>query len=405
MATKNIEMNVKTSTGYDLLYPATESRQVLNLLTDSTKTYIGLETSATPDDAFRSLYLLNVLSDKASFRLTVKTAGGTPIVNLPVACDKYLDGNSNPVAGPLYTDENGVIDTFFANGSATLSITGYADLENWSQQYSVVNGEQYEEEVALTTRNFLKWTSSTTTKFSSNVSRVDVSCCGGGGGAGGGSVNSSYYDGVTGGGGAGGYSQTQENVSFSVNQDYSVVVGSGGNAGRESNKSNVTATDGANGGQSSLLELTAQGGGGGKAGIVDYNNVTIPGTGGQGNGNGGGGGAIPFVGQNGGNGTGFIYDSFTTTKSVGGGGGSGAAYSNSAYDDTIFVGGTGGSPGGGNGQGRAQAISAGTDEIGGGGGSGLAYEDNYEEYPDYTIYSSAKGGSGCVAIRMHLKAT
>ena len=400
---KNIEINYKDDSGYEILYPTTESRQVLNLLTDSTKTYIGLDPSSTPDDAFRSLYLLNVLSDKASFRLTVKTAGGTPIANLPVTCNKYLDGNSNPVAGPLYTDENGVIDTFFANGNVTLSVTGYADLENWSQQYSVVNGEQYEEEAALTTRNFLKWTSSTTTKFSSNVSRVDVSCCGGGGGGGGSSVSFNYgglY--VTGGGGAGGYAKVQEDVTFNMNQSYSVIVGTGGSAGQESVRGE--ATNGGNGGQSSLLDIIAQGGAGGGAGIIEDNDE-MPGSGGQGNGNGGNGGAMPFVGQNGGNGTGFIYDGFTTTKLVGGGGGSGASYSSSAYNPSIYIGGKGGSPGGGNGQGRGQNVSAGSDEIGGGGGSGLAYEPNTVGDILPTVYPSAKGGSGCVAIRMHLKAT
>ena len=400
MATKNIEMNVKTSTGYDLFYPATESRQVLNLLTDSTKTYIGLDASATPDDAFRSLYLLNVLSDKASFRLTVKTAGGTPIANLPVTCDKYLDGNSNPVAGPLYTDENGVIDTFFANGNVTLSITGYADLENWSQQYSVVNGEQYEEEVVLTTRNFLKWTSSTTTKFSSNVSRVDVSCVGGGGGAGG---AQGYERGNigTGGGGGGGYASTKENVVFVINNNYPIVVGAGGGAGIFKNSSTQDATDGGNGGNSSFLTIEAQGGKGGKAAVFNSSNDSISaGAGGEGNGNGGNGVLPSNNGNNGGNGQGNIYDSFTAMKSIGGGGGSGSAYKEPNYR----TGGNGGTPGGGKGGANAGDASAGVSGIGGGGGSGYGYIEN-SEYSPVRIMASMSGGSGCVAIRMHLKAT
>ena len=284
---KNIEINYKEDSGYEVLYPTTIPDQVINLLTDSTKTYIGLDHSSTPDDAFRSLYLLNVLSDKASFRLTVKTAGGTPIANLPVTCNKYLDGNSNPVAGPLYTDENGVIDTFFANGNVTLSVTGYADLENWSQQYSVVNGEQYEEEAALTTRNFLKWTSSTTTKFSSNVSRVDVSCCGGGGGGGGAQGYSGRNVG-TGGGGGGGYASMEEKVTFVINNNYSIIVGAAGVAGISRDSSTRKATDGGDGGNSSFLTIEAQGGKGGKAAVFNSSNDSISiGAGGEGNGKGG----------------------------------------------------------------------------------------------------------------------
>ena len=397
---KNIEINYKEDSGYEVLYPTTIPDQVINLLTDFTKTYIGLDPSSTPDDAFRSLYLLNVLSDKASFRLTVKTAGGTPIANLPVTCNKYLDGNSNPVAGPLYTDENGVIDTFFANGNVTLSVTGYADLENWSQQYSVVNGEQYEEEAALTTRNFLKWTSSTTTKFSSNVSRVDVSCCGGGGG-GGGAQGYSRGNVGTGGGGGGGYASMEEKVTFVINNNYSIIVGAAGVAGISRDSSTRKATDGGDGGNSSFLTIEAQGGKGGKAAVFNSSNDSISiGAGGEGNGKGGNGVLPSRNGNNGGSGQGNIYDSFATIKSVGGGGGSGSAYKEPNYK----TGGNGGAPGGGKGGANAGDASAGVSGTGGGGGSGYGYVENSEYHP-VRVMASMPGGSGCVAIRMHLKAT
>ena len=402
---KNIEINYKDDSGYEILYPATESRQVLNLLTDSTKTYIGLDPSSTPDDAFRSLYLLNVLSDKASFRLTVKTAGGTPIANLPVTCDKYLDGNSNPVAGPLYTDENGVIDTFFANGNVTLSVTGYADLENWSQQYTVVNGEQYEEEVALTTRNFMRWTSSTTTKFSSNVSRVDVSCVGGGGGAGGSWGQRRSIVAVSGGGGGGGYVTVQESVLISFNTFYSVIVGAGGSAG-----SNVTSnvTKGADGGSSSIIEIVANGGSGGEK--ADGNTNLTP-QGGIGNGKGGRGVYVTDIrsdeanGNPGEDGNGQIYSSFTETILCGGGGGSGAC---GAGTFPYSQGGEGGSPNGGKGGGDSNS-SGGVNgkngiNFGGGGGSG-GVEEEYSDNNYGESGISGAGYQGCVAIRMHLKAT
>lgn len=414
---KNIEINYKDDSGYEVLYPATESRQVLNLLTDSTKTYIGLDPSSTPDDAFRSLYLLNVLSDKASFRLTVKTAGGTPIANLPVTCDKYLDGNSNPVAGPLYTDENGVIDTFFANGSVTLSVTGYADLENWSQQYSVVNGEQYEKEVALTTRNFMRWTSSTTTKFSPNVSRVDVSCVGGGGGAGGGVASSkSFSQAASGGGGGGGYVTVQEAVSFSPNTSYQIVIGAGGAGGTSDYakyEGDGDMTKGGDGGSTTFLTLTANGGKGGNKGshLGTGNQEVVYGTGGAGNGAGGrgvwckttyGSSNQEATGIAGTRGSVQGYSSFTEMTLYGGGGGSGAC---GEWTSPESAGGTGGSSYGGNGGNNGTSSGGngknGGSGFGGGGGSGgFTCKDD-----SINFGTNGSGGSGCVAIRMHLKAT
>ena len=114
---------------------------------------------------------------------------------------------------------------------------------------------------------------------------------------------------------------------------------------------------------------------------------------------------LPFeksrdIGNNGGNGQGNIYDSFTAMKPIGGGGGSGSAYKEPNYR----TGGNGGTPGGGKGGANAGDASAGVSGIGGGGGSGYGYIEN-SEYSPVRIMASMSGGSGCVAIRMHLKAT
>lgn len=63
---QQIEMNIKTSSGYTTLYPNIVSNNVVDfsgtnpLLSDSTKTSLGLPTSATPDDAFKFLANYNL---------------------------------------------------------------------------------------------------------------------------------------------------------------------------------------------------------------------------------------------------------------------------------------------------------------------------------------------------------
>ena len=378
---KNIEMNILNSDGqYESLYPYTVPDQVQNLLNDDTKEYIGLTTSATPDDAFRQLYLMNILGDKCAFTIKFVTSQSqTPLVNIPVVSTSYVDAQGNPVSGPLYTNENGEISTFFKGGSITLSISGYADIEDWSQQYSVNNGEQYNYTISLTTVNFKKWTSSGNTLFSQNVSNVDICCVGGGGG---GDCN---REGICTGGG-GGYITISLSNNVSYNQSYSYVIGSGGQGalGELGPQGYVVA---GSGGQTSFLGNVAQGGGrGGK-------NASY----GKGNGNGGyctsstGGYVNPTEGSSNG------YYSYDTTGIYGGGGGGGYSYPGEdgeiycIYTTKTTYGGTPGYE-----YDNFTIINA-TNGYGGGGG---AYLRLYNKGAH-----GGSGGSGCVAIRMHLKAT
>ena len=374
---KNIEMSVLGSDGsYEVLYPYTIPSQVENLLNDDTKTLMGLDSSATPDDAFKELYFLNVLADKCAFQLTVTSPAGTPLEGIQIASTSFIDANGNPVAGPLVTDANGRINTYFKSGKVTLSISGYADIENKSQSYDVLNGEQYEYSWTVNLVNFRKYTSSRNVKFSPNVNNIDVTCVGGGGG---GAMTDTAHDRdyETGGGGAGGYCIVQTSVSFNENNNYNMIIGSGGVAGTTSGTGQEY---GKTGGTTSFLEISAQGGEGGQS---PGDNASI------GNGNGGyyrWNGSYNFSAINATAGTVAGYSSFTETV-VYGGGGSGMYYNGSeeGYLDTkaTLSAGYGGDAG-----------KNGSSGYGGGGGSRWANSGGV---------NAGSGGSGCVAIRMHLK--
>lgn len=381
MATRNIEINYLNNDSpqeYDILYPQTTPEMVINLLNNDTKEYIGLEANATPDDAFRSLYLLNVLSDKASFKLTVKDSSGSPLPNLDVKSESFVDSNGNQVTGPLKTSDKGVINTFFKEGNISISIDDYGDLIEWSNSYEIKNGNQYEYEINLSRRNFINILNSRSIAFTDNVSSIDITCVGGGGSGGGpaSSVASGGGTNAQGAGGGGGYVSTQDSVSFSPYTSYSAVVGAGG-ASRSSGE------DGLQGGTSSLLSVSAKGGQGGGRG---YSSRSSYAKGGIGNGN---GASVPegYIEDDvpGGNGTQSGYDSYSTTRVYGGGGGYGGY---GGGDDS-----QGGNPAGGYGANYDRNAAPGTNGLGGGGGGG--HRNSRERV-------SGKGGNGCINIRMHL---
>lgn len=351
-------MNYKGDGGYEVVYPQVQAENVINfqldndILSQETKGILGLDSDATPTEAFRTLYMQNVLQDKCFFKLTVNVAG-KPLQGLFIKSTSFVDANGNPVAGPLTTDNNGVINTYFKTGNITLSINSYGDIVDYSQSYGVLNGEKYEYTWNLTTRNFVKYTTSGSVMFSNNVSRIDVTCVGGG--AGGAGVNNTKDE--AGSGGGGGYCIVQEQVPFNKHQLYSFTVGSGGASGFH--LSNPP------GGKSSFLNIKANGA-----------------EGQTGNGKGGNGDAWG-VGYSGTSGSVAGYTSFTNTTVYGGGGGGGGR--------------TEGGPGAGYGGNGGAIQGNGTNGIsgfgGGGGGGGRADSVGGE------------GGSGCVAIRMHLKFT
>ena len=375
-----VDFNGINETGWQQLGTALNKG---NLLSDETAAmYPDLPKSKVPDDAFRHIAIaLNLLKKGSAFvELTVKTAAGNPLQGI------QINGMVDDAGSPARTNSAGVAAGYVKPGRITLSIAGYADINGWSKTYDFDLGKIYTDKISLTVKNFVKYTSSTTVKFSPNVSRVDVSV--GGGGSAGYSFNGTSTGGS---GGGGGWSSARENVTFQHDTSYSLTVGSGG-----------TFPGGA-GGNSSFLGVSASG----APSHMDAN-------GGSGNGRGGKGG---YANQSSGGwdispgtagqaGSGFVYTSFTENSPGYGGGGGGGGFMLTSYPEVTgaMTGGRAGSPGGGRGANAptstgTNAGTPGTNGLGGGGGGGGICRT----YSSEARATCGNGGSGVVAIRMHLK--
>ena len=346
-----------------------------NLLSDAAETALfGSAADRTVNDAFMGIgaRLKLIMSDMAEIELTVLTASGKAVPNMPI------EGALDAAGNVLVTDSSGKAYGYVPEGSVTLSVSGYADVQNYSVTMSVEKGQSYKKTITLSTINFVKLTSSKSVKFSPNVSRVDVTVVGGGGSGGTGTGRNGA------GGGGGGYCTVQENVDFVPGTTYSAVIGAGGKGVQA-----YDPRDGNAGGASSFMGITANGGSGGGRGMSNGNNAA----GGAGNGAGGTGVAYNKTPGAGAAGSVPGYSSFTETVRYGGGGGGGRGFT---YDG----GGAGGADFGAKGGGKGAGSSAASGTGGGGGGGGGDDSDG-----DISYGTGGDGGSGCVAIRMHLTAS
>lgn len=369
----------------------TEEGTMINkqtLLTDETEIVLfGNADDRTVDDAFNmiSTKISLIMQNVASMALTITDTAGNPIP------DVYVNGVFDENGNAVKTNASGQINGYVSEGDTTLSISDYADITPYSEVFTAVKGQSYTKTIQVTTRNFLKILSSGQYRLSGNVEQVDVTAVGGGGGGAGGSATSGLEAASSGAGGGGGYCTVQENVSFVPGVSYPAVVGSGGSGGAGSDDRPSTATAGGNGGQSSFLGVSANGGMGGNLGLGAQ--------GGSGNGKGGNApSSIQMSGLNGSDGSVLGYSSFTETVRYGGGGGSGAY--GEARASTPGEGGEGyGGDGGRYSPGSTIGCTPGADGFGGGGGGGYAGDYNAPSGP---AENGEKGGSGCLALRMHL---
>lgn len=351
-----------------------------NLLSDDAEiSLFGSPADRTVSEAFLgiSAKLKLIMSDMASITLTVTDQAGNPVKNV------LVNGIYSDSGAAVYTNDSGVASGYIAEGSQTISIKNYADLEDISKTLTVVKGSTITEAITATRRNFLKLTESKSVKFSGNVSTVDSNPVGGGGAAGSAHLSDTNNAVASGGAGAGGNSVIENGISVEANTLYQAIVGSGG------------ATPGASGGNSSFLGVTASGGnGGGNAAAY------TAGAAGTGNGNGAQGvryadraeNASYTEGKNGSVGTQDSFLSFTETGKLGGGGGSGTIRGLSSMNGKGAGYGGNGGLAGGNGE-------NGQDGYGGGGGSAGLQFNSYDD--DWWCGTPGKGGSGCVAIRIH----
>ena len=377
---KNIEMNYKGSDSYDIIYPRTICEMVIDLLNEDTKQLMGLSSEDQADDAFRELYLMQVLDGRALINFTVTGDDGTPCKGVQIESAQFCDAHGN-LTPTVVTNNEGKVAVFVNAVSVQASISNYANLSDWSETIQVEFGNQYNKDITLTRYNFRQYLSSGNCKFSEEVVRVDVSVGGGGGGGGTGSPSdASNGNSISGGGGGGGRTAIQESVSFSINTNYSYSVGSGG------------VEYSVDGGSSSFLGINASGGG-----SATYSD-------GAGNGNGGARLIImnanqgTYRGNSGSKGTMYIYDSFST-EALYGGGGAGGSLGNGGVAN--LNGGVGGLPGGGYSGSVSNYGSLngqnGQDGLGGGGAGQTIYGGRNQ----WQRIRGTRGGSGVVAIRMY----
>lgn len=357
-----------------------------NLLDDNTETTIwGNAADRTVNQALYKLAMSIYAGDGMILNITVVADSGEPISGA------LIEGVYDSSANAIFTDANGKASGFTVSTSATLTVSGYFDLEDTTVTVTGDRGSTQDATITMNRRNFLSITSSQKKVFSALCKRVDVSCVGGGGGGGGTATNHAYnrYKEAYGAGGGGGYASTQENVEFESEVEYTATVGAGGTANQHK--------AGGTGGTSSFLGVSAKGGTGGQ--YIAYNTTSF--TAAAGNGNGGVGCAgdesmlvAPTAG------TQTTFSSFTATKKVGGGGGAG-----DVDDDALPTHATGASPYGGNGgqvycwDGINRASTAGK-APGGGGGGGASAEENTSNDSWSEFAAPSKGGRGEINIRM-----
>lgn len=382
-------MNYKTESGYEVVYPKSVSDICLS--SEELKTLFSLNDESVVDDAFEyvSRQLILMKHNKAGINVTVKSAGGSPLEGVPIPnITVNYDGT-----GEVVTGSDGTAFGYCDSGSVNIAPVNCADVTYTSQSVQTLAGEMYNVEITGTVTNYVEFTSSKSIIFSNNVQNVDVSVGGGGGGGTYGLSLDWGADNRGGGGGGGGYTNSQFGLLINPNSTYGLTVGSGGRGGSNSQ-------DTSNGGTSTFLNVSAQGG---NSGYIENQR----GMGGTGNGNGGYGAykyrRVNYDGQYGFNGTQYIFSSFSETKLYGGGGGGAMdTYENTGGHATNKK--NGGSPGGGYGglAGGAggdttQDGSNGTNGLGGGGGGAYATPSS--------VFAGGNGGSGIVCVRMHLKVT
>ena len=355
-----------------------------NLLTDETETALfGSAADRTVNDAFLGIssQLKLIMGDMASITVTVKDHAGNSVKNALVV-GVYSESGS-----AVYTDESGVASGYIAEGSQTISVTGYADLEDVSKALEVVKGTTVTETLTPTRKNFLKVTSSKSIKFSGNASTVDASVVGAGAGGERGVVSGSFV--ANGAGGSGGYVVITDGIEIVPNQLYPVVIGAGGKGGKSSSAST-------GGGDSSAFGMTAKGATAGKVATV-YNTVSNSTPSAPGTGNGVGGAGVVTSGNSNGNAGGdgktLAYSSFSETAAYGAGGGSGALNDGTPGAGGVFGGGKGGTPAYGSEVNGEKA----TANTGSGGGGGAAFGTP----ADGAAGVGGDGAAGVVTMRIH----
>ena len=365
---KNIEMSVLGSDGsYEVLYPYTIPSQVKDLLNNDTKVYIGLNEDSTPDDAFRQLFLANVLQNKSSLRIILQNQDGIRMGGVAITSEQFCDSKGNKTPS-MTTNDEGIIDTFTDGETTTVNIKGYFEIANTNTSWPTPLGEQLEETWTITTRNELAVETSGQYYFTKNVKSFDVCCIGGGGGGGSGWGYEDYNNKRGGCGGGGGYMSNIFSVVANHENFYTCTIGAGGTGGNGDN--DIFGKHPGEAGGTSYLSYnevicSATGGEGGRESLTGSQTIEVA----RGNGNGGSAdgrsGNNHINGRLATDGSGYIFND-SSYGSCGGGGGAGFSSNLGGYGEDYTQ---KGNPYGGVGQ-KEDVNNTLPNGYGGGGGGG-----------------------------------
>ena len=366
----NVTLHQKNKDGaYDNIYPRTTADHTM--LTPATGNKYGL----TDGNAEQAVSIsMDFISTIGAISIYVFDPLGNPVEG---AIIQGLSGNPS-------TNASGFVQGTVVANPVTVK-SPYVDLKDQSVNVTSYVGTTTAMRVTLESlgeNGIVRFTRSTNVKFSHVAKTVDV-CCVGGGGGGGQSANkqtTTYEFNGGGAGGGGGGIVNSYGINVSADTSYSISIGNGGG---------IEGT----GGTTTFLSVSAPGGtGGSRSGDYPYIEQVAGLAGIAGCGNGG------HYGAGGSNTTVSEFDDGKTFYSGGGGAGVGDRL---VTENKKFK---GGSPNGASGAiaGYDVTAKAGIAGIGGGGG-GAAY---YSKSSGSTINNNIRagsGGSGLVAIRIHLK--
>lgn len=354
----NVTLHQKNKDGaYDNLYPRTTANHTM--LTSATGNKYGLTDGNAEQAVGISMQFIQAIG---AISIYVKDSLSNPIEG---AIIQGLNGNpstnaSGFVHGTLVTNPIIVKSPYVDLKDKSVDVSGYVGT---TRVLNVTLDSVGENEI-------VRYISSTSVKFSSVTKTIDVCCVGAGGG--GGNVQSTgiYNFRASGGGGGGGGIVNSYTITVESNILYPIVIGEGGG---------VEQT----GGSTTAFSVTANGGEGGRGQAQG-----VAGLSGCGN----GGNLSP--GES--NTTISEFEDGITFYSGGGGAGKHSTYETYGY--------AGGTPNGAEGACASYTyphnINAKKASIGGGGGGNAVYVSDNQG----TTYrgNASSGGSGLVAIRIHL---
>ena len=366
----NVTLHQKNKDGaYDNIYPRTTADHTM--LTSATGNKYGL----TDGNAEQAVSIsMDFISTIGAISMYVFDPLGNPVEGAVI----------NGLSGNPSTNASGFVQGTVVANPVTVK-SPYVDLKDQSVNVTSYVGTTTAMRVTLESlgeNGIVRFTRSTNVKFSHVAKTVDV-CCVGGGGGGGQSANkqtTTYEFNGGGAGGGGGGIVNSYGINVSADTSYSISIGNGGG---------IEGT----GGTTTFLSVSAPGGtGGSRSGDYPYIEQVAGLAGIAGCGNGG------HYGAGGSNTTVSEFDDGKTFYSGGGGAGVGDRL---VTENKKFK---GGSPNGASGAiaGYDVTAKAGIAGIGGGGGGAAYYSNSSGSTINHDIRAGS-GGSGLVAIRIHLK--